>query len=57
MRPASVGFQCPDDVAAGAQATRTAVNPVGGPTTPRQPVVTYVIVALNVLAFVLEGLP
>lgn len=57
MRPASVGFQCPDDVAAGARETRTPGNPVGGPTSPRQPIVTYVIVALNVLAFVLEGLP
>ncbi len=57
MRPAPVGFQCPDDVAAGARQTRTTVNPLGGPSTPRQPIVTYVILALNVLAFALEGLP
>jgi membrane associated rhomboid family serine protease len=60
MRPAPVGFQCPDDVAAGAPRGRAAgstVNQLGGPSAPRQPVVTYALVALNVLAFVLEGLP
>jgi membrane associated rhomboid family serine protease len=57
MRPAAVGFQCPDDVAAGARSTRTTVNPLGGPATARPPIVTYVLVALNVIAFALEGLP
>jgi membrane associated rhomboid family serine protease len=57
MRPAAVGFQCPDDVAAGQASMRTPTNPLGGPTGERQPVVTYALVALNVLAFVLEGLP
>jgi membrane associated rhomboid family serine protease len=57
MRPAAVGFQCPDDVAAGARSTPTTVNPLGGPATARPPIVTYVLVALNAIAFVLEGLP
>jgi membrane associated rhomboid family serine protease len=57
MRPAAVGFQCPDDVAAGQRSIRTPVNPLGGPTAQRRPVVTYALVALNVLAFVLEGFP
>ncbi|HSP37443.1 MAG TPA: rhomboid family intramembrane serine protease [Frankiaceae bacterium] len=57
MRPAAVGFQCPDDVAAGARSQRTPVNTLGGPATQRPPVVTYVLVALNVIAFALEGFP
>lgn len=57
MRPAAVGFQCPDDVAAGARSTRTPVNTLGGPTSVRPPVVTYVLVALNALVFLLEGFP
>jgi membrane associated rhomboid family serine protease len=57
MRPAAVGFQCPDDVAAGQRAVRTPTNPLGSPTQVRQPFVTWTLVALNVLAFVLEGLP
>lgn len=57
MRPAAVGFQCPDDVAAGQRSVRTPTNPLGGPTGKRQPIVTWTLVALNVVAFVLEGLP
>jgi membrane associated rhomboid family serine protease len=57
MRPAPVGFQCPEDVAAGSRDVPRQVNPLGGPVTRRPPVVTYVLVGLNVLAFVLEGLP
>src|SRR4051794_24116165 len=57
MRPAAVGFQCPDDVAAGQRSVRTPTNPLGGPTTVRQPIVTWTLVALNAVAFLLEGLP
>ena len=57
MRPASVGFQCPDDVAAGAASTPRQVNPLGGPAERRQPIVTWTLVALNVIGFVLEGFP
>jgi membrane associated rhomboid family serine protease len=57
MRPASVGFHCPDDVAAAAASAPRQINPLGGPAERRQPVVTWTLVALNVLAFVLEGLP
>ncbi len=57
MRPAAVGFQCPDDVAAGQRSMRTPTNPLGGPARARQPVVTWTLVALNVVAFVLEGFP
>jgi membrane associated rhomboid family serine protease len=57
MRPAPVGFQCPDDVAAGQRSVRTPVNPLGGPAGPERPIVTWVLVALNALAFVLEGFP
>jgi len=49
MRPAAVGFQCPDDVRAGRVATRTAV---GAPTSTRRvPVVTTTLIALNVVIY------
>jgi membrane associated rhomboid family serine protease len=57
MRPAPVGFQCPDDVEAGRRSVRTPVNQLGGPTGQRSPYITWALVALNVLAFVLEGFP
>jgi membrane associated rhomboid family serine protease len=57
MRPASVGFHCPDDVAAASASTPRQINPLGGPAERRQPIVTWTLVALNVVAFVLEGFP
>lgn len=57
MRPAPVGFQCPDDIAAANRSTPRQVNPLGGPAGQRPPVVTTALVALNVLAFLLEGFP
>jgi membrane associated rhomboid family serine protease len=57
MRPAPVGFQCPDDVAAGQRSTRAPGGVLGGPAGQRRPIVTWVLLGLNVLAFVLEGLP
>lgn len=53
MRPASVGFQCPDDVRAGRVTTRTAV---GAPVRTRSvPIVTVTLVALNVLIFLITA--
>lgn len=53
MRPASVGFMCPDDVRLGAATVRrprTAVGaPVAGSVTPY---VTYTLIAINVAMFV-----
>lgn len=50
MTPAAVGFQCPDCVAAGAAATRQPSTVAGGGWVER-PVVTYGLIALNVLVF------
>jgi membrane associated rhomboid family serine protease len=52
MRPASVGFQCPDDVKlaqAGQRAPRTVV---GATVRTNYPVVTWTLVALNVAAYI-----
>jgi membrane associated rhomboid family serine protease len=54
MRPASVGFQCPDCVAEGAKTIRQPRTVAGG-LVPRQVgLVTYVIIGLNVAAFLVE---
>jgi membrane associated rhomboid family serine protease len=52
MRPASVGFHCPDDVKLGARTIRTARTVAGAPSTTRQPVVTWSLIALNVAVFI-----
>lgn len=53
MRPASVGFQCPDDVRAGRVTTRTAV---GAPVRTRTvPIVTTTLVGLNVLIYLITA--
>lgn len=53
MRPASVGFQCPDDVRAGRIVTRTAV---GAPvSTASQPIVTWTLIGLNVAAYLVTA--
>jgi membrane associated rhomboid family serine protease len=52
MRPASVGFQCPDDVKlaqAGQRAPRTVV---GATVRTNYPLVTWTLVALNVAAYI-----
>jgi membrane associated rhomboid family serine protease len=52
MRPASVGFQCPDDVKlaqAGQRAPRTLV---GATVRTNYPLVTWTLVALNVAAYI-----
>jgi membrane associated rhomboid family serine protease len=52
LRPAAVGFQCPDCVAAGAASTRAPRTRYGGAVVGRVGLVTGVIAALNVAAFV-----
>jgi membrane associated rhomboid family serine protease len=53
MRAASVGHQCPECVKEGARSVRRARTVVGGRVTTT-PVVTYALIALNVLAYVAE---
>ena len=58
MRPASVGFQCPDDAAAGRAVQRPLRNQFGARAeTGRRPYATFVFVALNILGFILQGFP
>jgi membrane associated rhomboid family serine protease len=58
MRPAAVGFQCPDDVAAGRAVQRPLRNQFGGPArAARHAYATMIFVALNVVAFILQGFP
>jgi membrane associated rhomboid family serine protease len=51
MRPASVGFHCPDDVKLAARTVRTARTIAGAPARRRQPLVTWSLVGLNVLVY------
>ena len=53
MRDAAVGFQCPDCVRAGAKETRQARGPYGGRRRGGPPVVTYTLIGINVLVFLL----
>jgi membrane associated rhomboid family serine protease len=57
MRPASVGFQCPDDVAAGAKQQRPLRNQFGARQVYGRAYVTMVLLALNVIGFILQGFP
>jgi membrane associated rhomboid family serine protease len=57
MRPASVGFQCPDDVADGRRTQRPLLNAFGGRQTGGRPYVTLTMLALNILAFIAQGFP
>ncbi|MBV9594955.1 MAG: rhomboid family intramembrane serine protease [Actinobacteria bacterium] len=51
MRPAPVGFQCPDDVKLARRSQRIARTVVGAPARPRPPVVTWTLIAANVAVF------
>lgn len=57
MRPASVGFQCPDDVAAGSAQQRPLRTRFGGRETRGRPYVTLTMLGLNILGFILQGFP
>ena len=50
MRPASVGFQCPDDVSAGARSIRRARTVVGAPVQATA-YVTWTLIALNLVVY------
>lgn len=52
MIPASVGFQCPDDVEAGNRGMRVAKTPYGGRATAAGFPVTMALMAINVAVFV-----
>jgi membrane associated rhomboid family serine protease len=54
MRPASVGFHCPDDVKLANRGVRVARTPVGAPAQAMgAPYVTWSIISLNVLVYLL----
>ncbi|WP_370500122.1 rhomboid family intramembrane serine protease [Mycolicibacterium sp. jd] len=55
MRDAAVGHQCPDCVGEGARSVRPVTNAVGArPARSTTPVVTYALIALNLLMFALQ---
>jgi membrane associated rhomboid family serine protease len=54
MRSAAVGHQCPECVSAGAATIRPVQGRFGGRAASDQPVVTYALIAVNVLMFVLQ---
>lgn len=54
MRSAAVGHQCVDCVAAAAQSVPAARTPFGGIHRSTKPVVTYALIAVNVLMFILQ---
>ena len=53
MQPASVGFQCPECVKEGARSTRQGRTPYGGKRHAGGPVVTWTLLGLNLVVFVL----
>jgi membrane associated rhomboid family serine protease len=55
MRPASVGFHCPDDVALARKTQRVARTSVGAQLRDSPPYVTAALVAANVIVFVVTG--
>jgi membrane associated rhomboid family serine protease len=55
MRPASVGFHCPDDVTAGRRSVRATRTSVGAKLIQSRPYVTGTLVALNAVAYVVTA--
>ncbi len=55
QRPASVGFQCPDDVKAGQASVRRGRSVVGAAISEAPPLVTYGLIGLNVLFYLLTA--
>jgi membrane associated rhomboid family serine protease len=55
MRAAAVGHQCPECVNAGAQTVHPVRTVFGGRQTDGTPVVTYTLIAINVLMFILQS--
>jgi membrane associated rhomboid family serine protease len=56
MRPASVGFQCPDDVRLGAATQRAPRTVAGARVAARPPFVTGALIGLNVLVYLITAL-
>lgn len=56
MRPASVGFMCPDDVKAGNATVRRPRTVVGAVVGSGAPVVSYTLIALNVAVYLLTSI-
>ncbi|MGH3584230.1 MAG: rhomboid family intramembrane serine protease [Mycobacterium sp.] len=54
MRDAAVGHQCPDCVTAGSATVRRVEGHFGGTPAGETPYVTYTLIAINVLMFVLQ---
>jgi membrane associated rhomboid family serine protease len=56
MTPAAVGFQCPECIKEGSKSVRQARTPFGGAmTAPDKAPITFGLIGINVLAFVLTG--
>ncbi|WP_375498061.1 rhomboid family intramembrane serine protease [uncultured Jatrophihabitans sp.] len=55
MRPASVGFHCPDDVRDGARSVRAPRTMVGGRLRDSPPYVTITLIVLNIAAYLVSG--
>jgi membrane associated rhomboid family serine protease len=54
MVPAAVGFQCPDCVRQSPNARRTVRTTLGGRAVANTSLVTYVLIGLNILAYLVE---
>jgi membrane associated rhomboid family serine protease len=54
MHSAAVGQQCPDCVQEGVRSVQTAQTRLGGRIAPPRPVLTYLLIAVNAVMFVLQ---
>lgn len=55
QRPASVGFQCPDDVRAGAASIRRGRTVVGATVSAAPPLVSWTLIGVNVLVYLVTA--